>query len=175
MKNLTEPSEKKHKKYKNLLTIALSHAFLGILCSNILLVYCKVGPSVDVLRWSKQEYVRYSLDFVNEKMISQEKSTIVIYKEQKTITVIGWIVGVDRELEEIFVSVGNKSYPVVYGRQRKDVAQFYKNPDYLNCGFLVQIPREEFPVGFYPLYLKVLLANRSYYNYPGKRIWIEIR
>ena len=162
-------------KYPNLLTIALSHVVLGVICSNLLLMYNIVGPGADVLRWTQKSPVHYSLDTIQDTIPDKKKPFIIARKFNHAITVQGWAMGINGEIQEVLVRVGGKDYRASYGTERKDVALYYKNPDYLYSGFHVNIPISNMEPGFYAVSLKILLKNRFYYHYPSKRIWVDIQ
>jgi len=165
-----------YQRHPNIFTIAMSHAVIAVLCSNVLLVYSAIGPAADVGRWTKKSLVYDHIDTVNGEIIpNQENPRIVTSKSDNSIVVQGWVVGVEGELEKIFIRMDGNDYSVSYGMDRKDVAVHYRNPAYRYCGFSVEIPISGIDSGLYALRLKVLMKNRHYYIYPGQRVWVEIQ
>ena len=165
-----------YNKYPNLCTIAISHAILGIFCSNILLVFSNVGPNADIGRWSKQQASVYGhVDRVNYVNIKpQNKKWLVnINHKENSIFIDGWIASTNK-IKNIRVSLGGKDYSVHYGTKREDVAAYYNNPYYLYSGFNANIPRSDFALGYHKLFLKVYLKGDLFYQSPGQRIWVRI-
>ncbi len=153
----------------------MSHAVLAVLCSNVLLVYSVIGPTADVGRWTKKSLFYGYINTVGEIIPNQENPPIVISKSDNSIVVQGWVVGVEGELEKIFIQMDGNDYSVSYGMDRKDVAEHYRNSAYRYCGFSVEIPISGIDSGLYALRLKVLMKNRHYYTYSGQRVLVEIQ
>ena len=147
---------------------------LGVLCSSVLLMYLTVGPYAERLQLTKKKAVYYSIDSINDKVLTRVKQPIEIKRNEKSIVVHGWVAGIDHEIEEVIVSVGGNSFLAFYGIERMDVAKYYNNPNYRYSGFKVEIPTPQIKSGVHALYLKVLLKNRPFYWHPDRRIWVKL-
>ena len=164
-------------KYSNLLTISLSQAVFGVFCSKVLLIYMIVGPYADVDRWTKQYLTLCIIDTVNGiEVAGVKKPPLEISKEDKEIIIQGWIVGVEEKIEGVAARMEGKDYPVCYGMARKDVAEYYKKPDYLYSGFRAIIPLAGIDPGLHAIRLKVSLKDRAFTHYPGRDgLWVRLR
>ncbi len=163
-----------YNKYPNLFTIAISHSILAIFALNILLAYPVVGPNADIGRWSKEQASVYgNIDKVNSIEPPNEKVLININHEENSIFVAGWIASTNK-IKNVRISLGGKDYEVHYGTKREDVAAYYNNPDYLNSGFSVNIPRSDFALGYHKLFLKVYIEGELFYHSPAQNIWVRI-
>ena len=163
-----------YNKYPNLFTIAISHSILAIFALNILLAYPVVGPNADIGRWSKKQASVYgNIDKVNSIEPPNEKLLININHEENSIFVAGWIASTNK-IKNVRISLGGKDYEVHYGTKREDVAAYYNNPDYLNSGFSVNIPRSDFALGYHKLFLKVYIEGELFYHSPAQNIWVRI-
>ena len=58
------------------------------------------------------------------------------------VTITGWCASDSGELENIRLSKGEDSFIAVYGKERKDVEEFYGNSNFLNSGFSISIPEK---------------------------------
>jgi hypothetical protein len=170
-----------YNKYPNLFTIAISQSVLAIFVSMILLAYQVVGPKADVGRWLKEKDSVYGfIDGVNNIStynINEETRVldVAINHEKKNIFVNGWVASTDK-IKRIVVSFGGKDYPVHHGEKRQDVADYYKNPDFLYSGFNADIPVSDFTPGKYKMFLKVYLEGEKYFiHYPYPRILVNLK
>ena len=161
-------------KYNNIFTITISHAVLGIFCSNILLMYTIVGPNADIARWSKSPPVYHAIDRINNIRLTDSKEKIEISKDNKFISVNGWVAGVREDIDKIYIRISGKDYLVKNNLKREDVAMYYNNPEYTNSGFKVNIPVSDLNPDYHSLYLKILLKDHYFHHYPSKRVWIKI-
>lgn len=165
-----------YNRHPNLLTISLSQAVFGVFLSKVLLAYVIVGPHADVGRWTKQRLTHYSIDYVNNVKVNPRNPPIVISKDEKSVIIKGWVVGVEEDIDEIFMRTGGHDYEVQYGLGRKDVAEYYNNPRYLNSGFRAEIPLTHFDPGLHVIHLKILLKNQIFYHYPRRKgLWIRVQ
>ncbi len=162
-------------KFPNLFTIALSHAVLGACCSSILFVYMNVGPFADLGRWTKDRVVHYAIDSVNNVTYSKKNRTVTVSKTQKTIPVEGWVAPIERNIEKIYIRLGNKNYLTTYGREQRKVENYYQNPNYRYTGFFTEIPVSSLKPGFHMLHLKVIVKDRWFPHHPTQRIWVKIQ
>ncbi len=167
-----------YNKYPNLFTIAISHALLGIFCSNILLVYTTVGPNADIGKWCKYHDSVYGcIDVINNTMPSKNNNVldVNINHEKNSIFVSGWVASTDK-IKNIRINLGGKDYSIHCGEKREDVAAYFNKPDFLYSGFNTNIPVSDFSPGYYKLILKVYLEGELFsihYPYPG--IWVNLR
>ena len=160
---------------KNLFTIAVCHGVIGAILSKFLLVYGSVGPFADIDRWSQISPTAYSLDSINGTTPRGESPKVEVKIEDKRMVIYGWAKGIEGDIEHIFISFQGKDYSVQYGHERKDVAVYYDDNDYLNTGFRSTIPISHLKSGVYPLRVKINLSNRSTFHYPFKRVWVRVQ
>ncbi len=164
-----------YSKFPNLFTIAISHAILGIFCSNILLVYSMIGPDADIGRWSKEQAPVYAnIESINSIMPQKKKWQVNINQKENMVLVGGWIASPNK-IKNIQISFGGKDYSVHCGAKREDVAAYFNNPDYLYSGFNANIPISDFSLGYHKLFLKIYLEGELFYHSPGQRIWVRIQ
>jgi membrane protease YdiL (CAAX protease family) len=165
-----------YNKYPNLFTIAISHAVLGIFCSNVLLVYPLVGPNADIGRWSSGQVPAYAyIDRVDTIVPYKDNKVadVNINHEKNSISVDGWVASTNK-IKSVRISFGGKDYSVHYGSKREDVAAYFNNPDFTYSGFNARIPISDFSPGYHKLFLKVYLEGKRFYNTAGAKIWVKL-
>lgn len=162
-----------YRKNRNLITIAISHALLGTIASNILLIYCNVGFDAEPERWTKQRPAEYALDTVNNT-IADEKHFPIIIKSKNDIRVSGWARGNSSEIEKVYVNIQGKNYKADYGYARQDAADYLGTPDDCFIGYTAKIPMDHLQKGTCRVSLRMKLAGRTFLHKPGKVAWIRI-
>jgi membrane protease YdiL (CAAX protease family) len=162
-------------RHTNLLTIAVCHGIIGAILVKFLLVYTIVGPFADIARWTHVSPTAYSLDSINGTRPQGKSPKIDMKIGDKKMVIYGWAKGIEGDIEKIFISFQGKDYPVQYGNERKDVATYYDDNNYLHTGFRSDIPISHLKSGIYPLRVKIKLSNRSTFHYPGTRVWVRVR
>ena len=160
--------------YPNILTIALSHAILGIFCSNILLMYTLVGPHADWFRWTKESPILYSLDTVNGVVPAHSGIRVFEVKGSKSVVLTGWVTGRTEDVEQVLIRIDGKDYQADYGKERRDVSAYYNNPNYKYCGFYAIIPSAGISPGIHELTLKVMLKHRPFWYARKQGVWVKI-
>lgn len=62
--------------------------------------------------------------------------------QNEEINISGWCASSSVKIEGIRLSKGKESFSSVFGGERKDVGEFYKNKNFLNSGFNISIPKK---------------------------------
>ena len=62
--------------------------------------------------------------------------------QNEEINISGWCASNSIKIEGVRLSKGKESFSSVFGRERKDVGEFYKNKNFLNSGFNISIPKK---------------------------------
>lgn len=163
-------------KEPNLFTIAISHGILGALCASFLLMYTQVGPKAEAFRWTrlKSTEAYFRIDTMNGQIVSS-KNKIVIDSSDKNIVVIGWVLGIKNKVKKVLIEIDGRDYIVTHGLERKDVARYYKSPDYLFSGIHSKIQTADLPVGMHSLRLKILLENNMVPHLPEEKVSFRIK
>jgi len=159
----------------NLFILAVSHAILAVLCSSFLLMYMKIGPDADVLRWTKQGSIDSSIDLVHTIKKPHRHDGPIPVKQNEEIIVTGWVADKKGPICCVYIKVDGRDYMATYGVERPDVSEYYKNPDYRYSGFKASIPASDLEPGYHALRLKVSPDRFVFYRYPGPRFWIKVQ
>ncbi len=89
--------------------------------------------------------------------------------------VVGW--AVDRKLEAVALAVDvvidTTPFPSLYGLDRRDVAEYFKQPAYNSSGFASDIPRDVLEKGTHMLSLRVVSSDGACY-YESPRIEVTV-
>jgi membrane protease YdiL (CAAX protease family) len=161
--------------YNNIITIALSHALLGIFATYFLLMYVNVGPWADINRWSREKPVHYRIELINGQKPDRKKTMVVKTSEISDINISGWAKGSHAPVEKVYVQLYRQDdYPVVYHMNRIDITRGGKMFNWPNCGFKAKIPIKSISPGYYALRLKVQLTGKLCFHYPRKKYWIKV-
>jgi len=171
-----------YNKYPNLFTIAISQTILAVFVFEVLLAYPIVGPKADVGRWLEEKDPVYGfingVNNINTYYNINKRTRVLdvdINHDKKIIIVNGWVASKDK-IKNIVLSFGGKDYPVRYGGKREDVADYYKNPDFLYSGFSADIPVSDFTPGKHKMFLRVYLEGERFsIHYPHRRILVNLK
>ncbi len=94
------------------------------------------------------------------------------------ITISGWVIDdqTQKPAEGLFVSIdGTQDFPATYGIDRKDVADYFKNPAIRYCGFRAAIPAAQVAKGRHTVVLKIVKGDKSGYYESERRTNIEVK
>ncbi len=133
-----------------------------------------MGPFTDANQWTKYSHVKYSLDSIYNVRGTQEHRIVKINSDEKNFTVKGWAKATRGKIETIYICLDGKTFKTKQGLERKDVAKYHNNPDFLHSGFQGIIPISHLKPGTYLIYVKIKLVDKVFYHYPGWKIWIKI-
>lgn len=119
------------------------------------------------------------VETVNGRLIAQLSSPIIIdAQREQRVTITGW--AVDQNAQKaaggVFVTIdGRTDIPVLYGFDRRDVADYFENPDYRFSGFSASFTTSVLDEGQHTLSLKIVTADKSGYYQPEQTIVLEVR
>lgn len=116
-----------------------------------------------------------TIDFVNGINPNLLPVTRVEVAEHGYLYLQGWAVdAVARKASAgVYISIAGKSIPAVYGASRPDVAASHHVPDYLQSGFIAQIPAAEIPPGTHEASLRVVTHDRKA-CFTSSRIFLNV-
>lgn len=109
--------------------------------------------------------IKFSIDSINNIIVSHNLLPIAIRSTSKYLTVYGWIIDTQANdtLKSVNVYIDNKIFTCGYGIIRTDVADKFKSPNYKYSGFKCDIPVEEIKAGKHKLFLQGFTkANKEY-------------
>ena len=110
----------------------------------------------------------HSLDWINKAQIAPGENTV----QGNDIEIVGWAMDPDAKqiASKVYLSVNGSLFTTEYGIAREDVAGYFKNPAYNNCGFVAKFSRSLFKPGIYSIGLVVVGANKSsYFSSPAEQ------
>ncbi len=145
-------------KRPNLITIALSHAIVGVVVGKVLLAYTIVGPLADV-RLSRQLPAQCTIDALNETQCDRD-DVVEIAATSGEIVVSGRAESKDAPIDGVLVRFNGNAYPADYdGRSRYRAA----------------IPLQSLTRGHHRLWLRVALKGRRLHHRPRYWVWVHVR
>lgn len=121
----------------------------------------------------------YSVDSINGQQLAEQNSTIIIdAQHEETVSIVGW--AVDQKIGQtaggVFVNIdGQMDIPTLYGLDRPDVAQAFRNNRYRPSGFLASFATSVLGEGQHVLSLKIVTADKKEYYEPDQNILIEVK
>jgi hypothetical protein len=130
-----------------------------------------VNPSTLILIHSNTLYV---LDTMNGRIISQQTSHIAIDSEkEKTVTISGW--AVDEEVSNVASNVfiiidGRMNIPALYGLDRPDVSEKFKNPAFRFSGFIATFSSSIIKKGVHTLSIEIVAKDGEHYYHPEQEV-----
>lgn len=76
------------------------------------------------------------LDYSNNELIDNQ-AELVVDSKQNIVRLDGWALDskANGTADSIYLKVGDKYYPGTYGTPRSSVADYFKNPNFMNSGF----------------------------------------
>jgi hypothetical protein len=111
----------------------------------------------------------FFLDAINEIRAPQRDVPIVVNaSKQQTVTLVGW--AVDKQANgaasAVFITVDGKlDIPALYGLDREDVANAFKNPNFRYSGFVASFASSILSKGTHTLSLKIVAADGIHFYY----------
>lgn len=111
----------------------------------------------------------FSLEAINEIRAPQPAVPIVVNaSKQQTVTLVGW--AVDKQANgaasAVFITVDGKlDIPALYGLDREDVANGFKNPNFRYSGFVASFASSILSKGIHTLSLKIVAADGIHFYY----------
>lgn len=121
----------------------------------------------------------FSIDSVNGRPpLVQGSPFIVSADRDNVITVNGWAVDgrANDKAAGIFINVdGQLDIPALYGLDRRDVAEYFKNGHYRFSGFTASFATSVLGKGEHTLSLKVVTADKNGYYVPEQEIILVIK
>ena len=108
-----------------------------------------------------------NLDTINGKTISQMSSPIVVNSSQlETMTIVGWAVDsrTGDVASAVFVNIDNRiDVPALYGIDRPDVAEYFKNPKYRFSGYVATFSMSILDKGEHTISFKIISQDQHHY------------
>jgi len=127
----------------------------------------------------------FSVDFVNDLQPGEHKFALVIdthkYKVvpiHRIVTITGWAVDQKAGIAAggVFICVnGKRAIAAIYGLDRADVADVFKNGQYRCSGYSAHFRTSLLGKGKNVLSLKVVTADRNGYYEPQQKIILDVR
>jgi len=121
----------------------------------------------------------YSVDTISGRLLSQQASPIVINAQrEETVTISGWAVDqhAGKTAGGVFITINDRiDIPAIYGLDRPDVAEHFKNPHYRFSGFSASFATAVLGKGQHVLSLKIVTADKNSYYEPDQKIILEVR
>jgi hypothetical protein len=110
----------------------------------------------------------FSLDYINGFNPQQTRPILINSDKQETITISGW--AVDKQANgaalAVFVTLDGKlDIPALYGGDREDVANAFKNPNFRYSGFVASFASSILSKGTHTLSLKIVAADGIHFYY----------
>jgi glycosyltransferase involved in cell wall biosynthesis len=123
----------------------------------------------------QQAETLFSVDSLNERIVTQQSVPVVVALEQRHLVVTGW--AVDREAKDtagaVYVTIDGERYPAHYSSDRKDVADHFGVSQYRYSGFEALIPNVM--EGRHALSLVIVTKDRKSYYAPANTIEFELK
>jgi len=145
---------------------------------NKLNVFSEPVINTSLLIMSHSDTLFYA-DTLNGKIISQQSSPLVINSsEQKTITITGW--AVDKQANDVafavFITIdGRIDIPVLYGLDREDVVNYFKNPNYRFSGYIATFSSSVLSEGAHTVSLKIVSKDGVHYYQPEQILYLAVK
>lgn len=111
-----------------------------------------------------EDKLHYFIDWIGENKWQDFKNPIRIKKEKEEVKISGWAKDLrfDTKNLKIYLKINNFTFPLNYGIERKDVANFYGN-DYFYSGFEGKINSYYLNEKNNQLNFIVVLSDKYYY------------
>jgi hypothetical protein len=119
----------------------------------------------------------YALEAINGESTSGQSTDFSIDSRQyETITVTGW--AVDKRGNDVasavFIIVDDEIHiPVIYGLDRPDVANYLKNSNFRNSGFMSTFSSSKLGVGKHSVSLEIV-SNIGYYYHQSHVLYLIV-
>ena len=120
----------------------------------------------------------FALDTINGKIVSQQITPLVINSSQQgTITITGW--AVDEQANDVATTVfitidGRIDIPTLYGLDRQDVANYFKNANFRFSGYIATFSTSILGEGEHTISLKIVSKDGIHYYYPEQRLYLLV-
>jgi hypothetical protein len=121
----------------------------------------------------------FIIDDINGRQPAQQGFQIIIDAQQeKTTTIWGW--ALDQNAQKaaggVFITIdGRTDIPALYAVDRRDVADYFKNPGYRFSGYVASFATSVLGEGQHILSLKIVTADKTAYYQPDLKITLEVR
>ena len=121
----------------------------------------------DFFKGIEQSHLKtaFSVDVMNENVISKTKQPLVI--NEKKIKITGWAIDqpAQKLASDVIIEIDGKDYKATLGTERPDVAKFQNNAAYKSSGWKIEIPTSVIGKGEHILTLKIVSDNHlSYFD-----------
>jgi len=120
----------------------------------------------------------FALDTINTHVAPEHTTLYVINSsQQETIMVTGW--AVDKQVNDVasavFITIdGSIDIPCLYGRDRQDVAEAYRNSKFRLSGFVATFGSSILSKGKHTISLKIVSKDRIHFYQPEQTYYVLV-
>lgn len=117
----------------------------------------------------------YNVDAINKEDLNKQKNITYTLDKDK-ISIEGWAIDESRgrPAEAVFIAIDDKlNIPTMYGLEREDVANVYKNKNYKYSGFKASFTPSILQNGPHSLFIKIVSKNGYYKANPNITLMIK--
>jgi len=119
----------------------------------------------------------FAIDTINGKTAGGSLITVQLSNEE-TMTIKGW--AVDKQANStasaVFITIdGGTDIPTLYGLDRQDVANNYKNPNFRFSGYVAMFSSSILPPGAHTISLKVVSKDGVHFYYEREVLYLIIK
>jgi len=156
---------------------ALVRERAGFLEQNKLNVFSEPAINLSTLILSSSNTL-FALNTINGKIVPQQTTPLVINRSQEeTITITGW--AVDKEASDVasavFITIdGRIDIPTLYGLDRQDVANYFKNPNFRFAGYIATFSSSILSEGEHTISLKIVSKDGIHYYYLEQILYLMV-
>ena len=121
----------------------------------------------------------FALDTMNGKTVSQQTAPLVINSSQQgTITITGW--AVDKQANDVasavFITIdGRIDIPTLYGLDRQDVANYFKNSNFRFSGYIATFSSSILSEGEHIISLKIVSEDGVHYYHQEQVLYLVVK
>ncbi|MDX8549514.1 hypothetical protein KHC33_01315 [Methanospirillum sp. J.3.6.1-F.2.7.3] len=126
------------------------------------------GLGIDISHFqNNSSLTNYHIDYLNDIKDPIQQKTIIMDNSESTYVILkGWVVDSPNKslARAVFISVDNEIIvPCLYLRERKDVASYLNNTEYVNSGFWGSVNISQLNEGNHTVKLKIVSQNENEY------------
>ncbi len=135
--------------------------------NDLKLLNCSLYKQMSIINQNTNQIFSF-IDTVDQVIVGQNNSVVCPARNQKSVTVSGWVVdsALENKVEDVFVCIKNTEFKAIYGSARPDVAINLQKSTLLNTGYSCFIPVQMLDEGLNTLSLKIIFKNGegTFYN-----------
>ncbi len=136
----------------------------------------KIPGSLSTLERSECRSEFFILNYINDHLITDYRSEIVIRESEKLFSIDGWAIDAlgSSLADAVYVEIDGKIFSTYYGKERPDIEMHFRNPDYRYSGFETNIPLERIGRGKHTMTFKVINGDATAYYVPDATICFHV-